>query len=549
MNRIKIALLFFAFLVISVVASANDITVSNVSLTGRVIAGANSSSNYTMVKFDLSWANSWRTSSAPNNWDAAWVFVKYRVVGGNWQHAKLNSSGHIEGTGTAITISPGLLTPSSPFSSSTNPAVGVFIHRSSNGSGTLSVTSAQIRWNYGENGVADNASVEVKVFAIEMVYVPTGNFKVGSPDPPAGAFPINPFPSFTNGSYTSGNAIPLVITNSQVQIGATSGKLYTTRNSSGSIIGPDATLSASFPTGYAAYYCMKYELSQGMYRDFLNALSPTQQVQRVRSTVLGEYALTGSTNVVNRSGIRVIQANSGQPFVFACDIITSASPFLTSDVNQSNDGESIPCNFIAWTDALAFLDWSGLRPMTELEYEKACRGTSEPIGGEFAWGHATKNTQAYTLSNLNTPSESISSGYAGNTAYGNAMHPGVTLAIQGPLRSGIFSGHSWNDPPNRPQSGATFYGIMEMTGNLEEYTVNVAETAGRSYTGEHGDGALDVTGSANVSGWPPNSAPYGYGLRGGYYQGLKEVSNRSEAALTSANTRQPQYGCRGVRTL
>jgi len=93
MNRIKIALLVFSFLVINVVARANDITVSNVSLTGRVIAGANSSSNYTMVKFDLSWANSWRTSSAPNNWDAAWVFVKFRVGASDPTFSNASSSG------------------------------------------------------------------------------------------------------------------------------------------------------------------------------------------------------------------------------------------------------------------------------------------------------------------------------------------------------------------------------------------------------------------------------------------------------------------------
>lgn len=56
--------------------NANNITISNLSLTGK-----NTTDDYILVQFDVSWENSWRTSSAPNNWDAAWVFVKYRVAG------------------------------------------------------------------------------------------------------------------------------------------------------------------------------------------------------------------------------------------------------------------------------------------------------------------------------------------------------------------------------------------------------------------------------------------------------------------------------------
>ena len=59
--------------------NANNISVTNVSLTGQ-----NTADNYTFVRFDISWENSWRTSSAPANWDAAWIFVKYRVGNGNW---------------------------------------------------------------------------------------------------------------------------------------------------------------------------------------------------------------------------------------------------------------------------------------------------------------------------------------------------------------------------------------------------------------------------------------------------------------------------------
>ena len=40
-------------------------------------------------------------------------------------------------------------------------------------------------------------------------------------------------------------------------------------------------------------------------------------------------------------------------------------------------------------DGAAYADWSGLRPMTELEFEKACRGNQTPVANEFAWGTAS----------------------------------------------------------------------------------------------------------------------------------------------------------------
>jgi len=77
---------------------ANDILVSSATLTGQnTIAGANNIANFTMVRFNLSWSNSWRVATGPSNWDAAWIFVKYRIEGGTgctpgaWQHATLSN--------------------------------------------------------------------------------------------------------------------------------------------------------------------------------------------------------------------------------------------------------------------------------------------------------------------------------------------------------------------------------------------------------------------------------------------------------------------------
>jgi len=78
---------------------ANDIEVTNT----RLVAG--DSPEYRLVEFDLSWNNSWRVEDlvdgdghATGNWDAAWVFVKYRTADGEWTHAKLTVDGHSAGS-------------------------------------------------------------------------------------------------------------------------------------------------------------------------------------------------------------------------------------------------------------------------------------------------------------------------------------------------------------------------------------------------------------------------------------------------------------------
>lgn len=99
------------------ILQANNISLTNLSLTGK-----NTTDDFVLVQFDLSWENSWRTSSEPYNWDAAWVFVKYRVSGGDWQHAWLHDTGHTAPSGSTIEI--GLLTPGSAFNATTNPGLG-----------------------------------------------------------------------------------------------------------------------------------------------------------------------------------------------------------------------------------------------------------------------------------------------------------------------------------------------------------------------------------------------------------------------------------------
>ena len=266
----------------AVPALSNNISVTKVVLTGRDIsAGPNNASNFVYVKFNIGWDNSWRTSSAPNNWDAAWVFVKYKVGSGDWQHATLstNSADDVAATGSTITPS--------------TDGKGVYIYRSSDGTGNVDFTGTQLRWNYGQDGVADTAGVIVRVFAIEMVYVPTGSFYLGSGGWADSA--VSAFYRYTSDGYA--RTPFLVSSENALSIIASPDSLWYAYNGGNS--GDDgivnATVPATFPKGYAAFYCMKYDITQEQYVDFLNALTYTQQVSRTAvapSSSSGTAALT-----------------------------------------------------------------------------------------------------------------------------------------------------------------------------------------------------------------------------------------------------------------
>ena len=493
-----LALLLFAGSV-----AANNINVSNIRVTGQnTTAGENNPANYTLVQFDLSWENSWRTSSAPNNWDAAWVFVKYRVGSGDWQHAWLNNTGHSSGTGTSATIDAGLLTPGTAFHATTNPALGVFIYRSADGTGNFSITGAQLRWNYGANGVADNATVDVKVFAIEMVYVPAGNFYVGSGGTETSAFYM--YPTTTNPYQITGEGA--------ITVGTTDGNLYYPSSTyGGDQSGP---IPANFPKGYAAFYCQKYEISQQQYVDFLNTLTSAQASTRYPNANTNRHAITLSGGVYS-----------------------TTNPYVA-------------CNFLSWMDGAAYSDWAGLRPMTELEFEKACRGPETQVANEYAWGTATVAGNAYTLEYGSATNEGIASNYS--TSAGNASYDITDGSIDGPLRVGIFAANANNS--GRITAGASYYGIMELSGNLWERAVTVGNATGRAFTGLHGNGALSTNGHANETAWPGLTSgevtgATGSGFRGGAWRfnaTFMRVSDRNLAA--NPNTlRYNSFGFRAVR--
>jgi formylglycine-generating enzyme required for sulfatase activity len=176
--------------------------------------------------------------------------------------------------------------------------------------------------------------------------------------------------------------------------------------------------------------------------------------------------------------------------------------------------------------------------MTELEYEKASRGTASAVADEYAWG-STTITQVTGITNGGASNETASNSGNGLCVYGNHA------SVQGPMRSGFAA----TATTTRSQAGASYYGVMELSGNLWERPVTIGNATGRAFTGTAGDGALDANGDANVSNWPATDA-VGSGFRGGYWVSgatYARVSDRGLAVYTSAG-RGIYFGARCART-
>jgi len=199
--------------------------------------------------------------------------------------------------------------------------------------------------------------------------------------------------------------------------------------------------------------------------------------------------------------------------------------------NEADDGQHIACNWISSDDALAFADWSGLRPYSELEFEKACRGVLFPYVNENAWGN-TNATYATSISNPGLTNE-VAGNVGANYAFNN------DAGVQGPLRCGSFA----RAATNREQAGATYYGVMEMSGNLWEYVVSVGILASRSFNkNNHGNGSLTVAGVSDVVSWPVNM-----GIRGGAFNAVAAASQVSDRGNASSAYTSMRYQSTGIR--
>lgn len=465
------------------------------------------------LKFEIKWNHSWNLAGIkpPFNYDATWVFVKYQTVNGQWKHLDLSSKAdHHTVDNNVLSIIP------------TQDQKGAFIKRSAKGSGNIPLATITLKWDQLEKG-----KVNFRLFGIEMVKVPTDSFYLGD-----GA---------SNGTFRKGdqNQPYLVKSESGIKVGNKNNEL-TSAPMDRKTYDPSSDIPKDFPKGYEGFYAMKYEISQSQYAAFLNCLTKDQQAARTYAQPTATqktYALT--TNASNRNGIAIEQsANNGAPATYSANV-NDNNPF-----GEQDDGQTRACNFLSWSDVAAYLDWAGLRPMTEMEYEKACRGPKNPKNNEFAWG-TQKIMDANNVIKDGTPHETVDTTLP--PEHGLASHGYV--GPQGPLRTGFAA----DSNTSRREAGASYYGIMELSGNIWEICV-ATNSQGLQFTGVHGDGTLAPDGNANVNKWPSKDGN-GAGYRGGAFNsgiipGFRDlaVSDRFYG-FDQPDTRRKTSGGRGVRSL
>ena len=290
--------------------------------------------------------------------------------------------------------------------------------------------------------------------------------------------------------------------------------------------------SVDYPNGYKAFFVMKYEISQEQYVAFLNKLTAAQQRTRTIGASLGSleegmYVFGGvGTRAVGRNGIKLASIGADDaPYVFANDLEPG------NDYSQDGDGQTIACNFLNAGDMMAYADWCGLRPLTELEFEKMARRPYPEVSlrGEYAWNTNGNFTPA-------TGFQGETAGTKGEKVNGGNVNAGDQL--KGPVRCGVFALPSGS----QVDAGASFWGVMELSGNLSELYYNV-NSEGRLFRGisdkHHGSGKLDGSGKSNVDNnyWP--EVPDAFALRGGSYRDVRErtcISDRERNARVYSTT-------------
>jgi len=381
----------------------------------------------------------------------------------DWIFVKFSTQAGADGTWNHATLATGGGVGAGGALSIASDHKGAFINHTANYA--LWQATASVVWNYTADGVSA-AAARVKVFAISMVKVPQGAFVYDA----AGAG------SVANNNY--GGGAPVTVTGPGIAAGNGANNL-------------PLNAPVGWPNGYNGFYIGRYEVTQGQYADFLNTL-PSASAAALYAT-----ETTFGHNITN----------------------TGAYPLKYAALDRN-----AVKNYLSVSDAWSYMSWAGLRPLTEMEWEKAARDLA-PDARTYPWDSTVPGTTTYT-----PPNES-------GTHARNYMNYSVAGMTQKVLDAGRYmSGDVYR---TADQTGASPWGVADLAGNVSEIVLNCAYPS------------VPLNGNGTVfwpAGWP---APLdsSYGTRGGSWDtSAPQAAVSARSAGGALSTRNRDVGARVGRT-
>ncbi|WP_291725688.1 SUMF1/EgtB/PvdO family nonheme iron enzyme [Bernardetia sp.] len=530
-QKTQIKILFFSLLLIFLSNSknsfANDVKIENLRITEN-----------NFLECTVKWENSWffnkeltiisenSTSTAQKDFifkDGVWCFLKIRTNDYKWKHIYLSENDVFINNQDSDTELENVEDKGGFFLSS-------IIREEKNGSSETSISIRLPNEIKNQFGVYD-----IALYAIEMVWVDEGSFFVGD-----GVHSQNALRKASLENDSTAVKPFLIDSENEIAVGTAANNLF--GNDTEEF--PQKNIPNTFPKGYDGFWIMKYEINQSQYTDFLNTLTFKQQSNRTANSPESENGTSALTSTLPLRNSIFIKVKGNQNLNIPA----------TYEVRE---GKYRACNWLSAEDISAFLDWAALRPITELEFEKAARGITHPTKGEFSWG-TPYIVDANTIQNDGTENETVTE--TANFADSAGLAPynsGIEFnQLNGVLRNGFGAkgaDFSTSEFELRLQAGASFWGVLELSGNVWEYCVKTNNTDALSFArNQIGDGTLDENGNANFLSF---DVMQGFIVRGGAWDSVTypvgdfrdlSVSARYYATLPSEN-RRGTTGGRGGR--
>jgi len=346
------------------------------------------------IQFDADWTGSWRNDS---NHDAAWIFFKVRPEGAKeWQHIRLAADRELNPKGYA---SEGNRKMDFLVPRGEDGYTGMFIRQASQSSPcSIALTHVTAVWDLSKSkDIGRDTKVQIIAVCLKIVYIAEGPFYLGSGGTEPSGWYECPEPKKERAAtfgITNGNASIAVHDGAD---DAADFPAYLVKNAGPIPTGKkpgllwargaepeEGEIPATFPNGYRAFYVMKDSINPSDYVIFLNTV-PAKVADALYDKEGGYFVGTYYKFEEGKVNPRVISREGTGPDY------TYVQTMSTRGVVAR--GWTSGMRWLNWEGGATFAAWAGLRPFTELEFEKYMRGPRQPVPDEAHhsyWGIQTR---------------------------------------------------------------------------------------------------------------------------------------------------------------